>query len=409
MSLETLSAARAEAVWEALAQHVIPGRRRELPIEQSLGAVVADDIRVRHDYPPFDRAVMDGYAVRAADVAAGNTRLSLAGATAAGSRKAESLAPQQCLRINTGAPIPGGADAVVPVEDTHEQDGHVEFHRPARPAENIERCGVLKRKDDLLIRAGTRIQAGTLAALVAAGHTHISVYVRPQVAILCTGDELVPKGQRLDFGQIHDSNSTILEALVRRSGGEVVILGRCPDNVASLRASLELGFANEMLCVSGGMSKGTHDLVPRLLGELGVRWLADGLDLKPGRPARIGRSPQGGWVLGLPGNPVSCAICFVLFGSLILDGLQGLPVRPPPMLRGRLDAALPANGARPMFHPAEWSADDEGSPRLRPVEWRGSGDPFGLATANALIYRPDHAPAAAAGDPVRFLPLDRLR
>jgi len=142
-----------------------------------------------------------------------------------------------------------------------------------------------------------------------------------------------------------------------------------------------------------------------VLEQLGVHWVVEGLNLKPGRPTRIGRAPRGGWVLGLPGNPVSCAVCFLLFGRFILEGLMGLPPKPPPRLSGKLDERMPANGARPMFQPAEWRAGADGEVRVRPIPWRGSGDPFGLAAANALIYRPAEVRAADTGHSVAFVPL----
>jgi len=142
---------------------------------------------------------------------------------------------------------------------------------------------------------------------------------------------------------------------------------------------------------------------------LGVRWLVNGARLRPGKPLRIGHSETGCWVLGLPGNPVSCAVCFLLFGRVVLEGLQGLPVGKPPHVAGSLEADLPAGGERPIYQPAEWSAGSDGEVYLSPLVWRGSGDPFGMAIANALLYRAAGAPAAPRGETVRFIPLDLPR
>jgi molybdopterin biosynthesis enzyme len=209
-------------------------------------------------------------------------------------------------------------------------------------------------------------------------------------------------------GQIHDSSSIALEALIRQAGGETVMFGRCSDDPAALRASLELGLANDLLCITGGMSD-RHDLVPGLLKELGVRWLVHGVHLEAGAPLRIGQAETGCWVAGLPGNPVGCAVGFLLFARVLLEGLQGLPVGKPPHLAGTLEADVPAGGERPMYQPAEWSAGPDGAVRISPLVWRGSGDPFGMAIANALIHRADSAPAAPRGQTVHFIPLDLPR
>ena len=410
MSFETLEAATPDRIWEALRAQVRPGRPRTLPVEETIGCVLAGDARSAQDFPPFDRAVMDGYAVRACNFERGKARLRSVGLIRAGAVLPGPLDVETCIRINTGAPIPSGADAVVMVEQSREAgDGFVELDDHPDVGQYVERQASIRRTGELLAQAGTRISAGTLAALVAAGIDRVEVFSRPRVAQLSTGDELVERGTELKQGQIHDSNSVALEELIRQAGGETVMFGRCPDDPPALRASLELGLANDLLCVNGGMSKGTHDLLPRLLEELGVRWLVNGARLRPGKPLRIGHSETGCWVLGLPGNPVSCAVCFLLFGRVVLEGLQGLPVGKPPHVAGSLEADLPAGGERPIYQPAEWSAGSDGEVYLSPLVWRGSGDPFGMAIANALLYRAAGAPAAPRGETVRFIPLDLPR
>jgi len=409
MTVETLTAATADAVWECLARQVHAGRLIEVPVEHALGAVLAADVRAAHDFPPFDRAVMDGYAVRTADFSDGRAVLRCTGLVRAGAAELPEVAPGTCVQINTGAALPSGADAVVMVEHSRRLgDERVELRDHPTPGQSIERRGALAPREGLLVRAGARVGPGTLAALVAGGVQRVSIFAHPRVAILSTGDEIVANRETLRPGQIHDSNGVMLETLVRRAGGEPVRLGRLPDEPGPLRAALELGLNEDVLCVIGGMSKGTHDLIPGLLEQLGVGWLVSSLNLKPGKPTRIGRS-DGCWVIGLPGNPVSCAVCFLLFARAILEGLQGLGVRRPPHALARLDAEMPANGARPLYQPAEWYIDQHGQPRVCPVLWRGSGDPFGMAVANALIYRPANAAPAPADDAAQFVPLDLPR
>ncbi len=410
MQMQPIAAADPEAVWSALTEHVRPLRARESALAQSFGLVLAGDARADGDYPPFDRAVMDGFGVRLIDVQSAPCTLAIHALVRAGADAPGPLPASSCVQINTGSVIPPGVEAIVPVERARGgADGSVELLESPKPGQHIERAGAHVRRGDLLVRAGVTIDAGALASLAAGGVRELRVYTRPQVALLATGDEVVDASGEIGPGQIADSNSVALEQVLRESGGEPVLFGRCCDEEAALRASLELGLSHDMLCVVGGMSKGTHDLVPRLLEELGVRWIVTSLNLKPGKPMRIGRTLSGGWVLGLPGNPVSCLVCFYLFGRPLLDGLRGAGVRSPVHLRGTLANDLPPNGDRPMFHPAEWSAAPDGSSLLSPIAWRGSGDPFGMTAANALIRRAAGAPGATRGERVQFVPIGPIQ
>ena len=242
------------------------------------------------------------------------------------------------------------------------------------------------------------ITPGALATIAAAGQTTVRVHRRAQVRILTTGDELARPGADLTHGQIYDSNGVMLRELCIAAGADIAGVGHCDDDPRLLDQTLISALEAEVVIVAGGMSKGSHDLVPAALEALGVRWIVRSLDLKPGKPMRIGRSPAGGWVFGLPGNPVSCAVCFLLFARMVIDGLHGVASRPPAKLRCAVRQRVPANGARPMFHPARWWIDAEGQPCLEPIDWRGSGDPFGMSTANALMYRDAHAPAVWEGE-----------
>lgn len=410
MAWQTLKHPTAEQVWDALRDAVQPGPAARVALNAALRATLAQDLNSSLDFPPFDRAVMDGYAVRSADFANGPTRLKSFGLVQAGAKDVLEISSGACARINTGAPLPAGADAVVMVENSREVDGDsVELNDRPTPGQHVERHASLLACGDRIASAGTRVGPGALAAFAAAGVRELSVFRRPGVALLSTGDELVDRDSNPGPGQIFDSNSLALGEFVRAAGGEIVLSGRCPDEPAALRDALARGLDSDLLCVTGGMSKGTHDLVPAALESLGVSWLVDGLNLKPGKPTRIGRSPRGGWVAGLPGNPVSCAVCFLLFCRPILRGLQGLGATPDALLTGISQSSLPKNGARPMFHPAVWSVGPAGENLINPGEWHGSGDPFGLIDANALIARPAHATAAARGEPVRFLAFDLAR
>ncbi len=407
MTHEPLSGARAEQVWDLLAREVRALPPIEIDAANALNFVTAADVRAAFDFPPFDRAVMDGYAVRCEDFSGGQAVLRNAGLIRAGDAATAGVGAGTCVQINTGAPLPAEADAVVIVENSEpREDGTVLLRDEPAPMQNIERRGGIVRKGDLLIRAGSRIGPGALAALIAGGAERISVFTRPRVAVLSTGDEIIPPGEQRDGPQLFDSNGAMLGELILAARGAPLSLGRCPDDAGKLRELFERGLKLDVFCVTGGMSKGSHDLAPQVLEQLGVEWLITSLHLKPGKPTRIGRAPGGCWVLGLPGNPVSCAVCFLLFGRLVLDGLQGLPVRPPVRLRAKLTTPMPGNGKRPLYQPAEWHAAPDGGPAATPLPWRGSGDPFGMTWANALICREESAGPSSAGEPVTILPLD---
>ncbi|MCG3127857.1 MAG: Molybdopterin molybdenumtransferase [Phycisphaerae bacterium] len=398
---QPLSSATAEMVWHELPRHIVGGRLERVASQAACGRVLGEDVALPFDFPPFDRAAMDGFAVRVEDCPGPETTLPSMGLVKAGEPIARVLQSGCCARINTGAPVPDGADAIVMVEDSTDlPDGRVLLRGAPRPGQHIERQGAVGRAGDRLLSRGQRLDAGAVAALAAAGAERVNVFRRPVVGVLATGDELVDAGAQRRGAELFDSNSAGLLAML----GYGWSIGRAPDELAGLTSRLSRGAAEcDLLCITGGMSRGTHDLVPQALESLGVRWIVSGLNMKPGKPTRIGLAPSGAFVLGLPGNPVSCLVCFALFGRMILDGREGLAPAPPPRLRCRLRDSMPANGSRPMFQPACWCVDDDGAACVRPLAWRGSGDPFGLASANALIHRPAGAPPASAGDEVHVV------
>lgn len=397
-----LDGARAEQVWAALAEQVTPLPAVAVAAADALGAVLAAPVCAGHDFPPFDRAVMDGFAVRRDTFQNGAATLRNVGlirADAAGGEQIV-LRPGEptCARINTGAPIPQGADAVVMVERAEETTAGAHLKDDPAPGQHIERRGALRKAGDVVLERGERVTAGGLATIAAAGQAQVSIYRRARVCVLTTGDELVTPGADLAHGQIYDSNGVMLAEFCRAAGADVVSAGRCGDQEAALRETLTHAMKADVVIVAGGMSKGSHDLVPGALEALGVRWLIRSLHLKPGKPTRIGRGPGGAWVFGLPGNPVSCAVCFLLFTRFLIDGLHGLAPRAPRWLKCASQRALDANGARPLFQPARWSIGERGAAQIAPIDWRGSGDPFGMSTANALLYRDANAPAVWEGE-----------
>ena len=296
---------------------------RPLPAEDvelaaALGRVLADDAVADQDLPPFDASAMDGFAV--ADGEAG--RLRVDGESRAGAPASVPVAPGTACRISTGAVVPEGTHAVVPVERTEVRDGEVVVPASERGA-NVRRAGEDVRAGETILRAGTELGAAEVAVLASLGRARVSCGRRPRLAMLATGDELVEPGTKLGPGQIRNSNAYGVAAQAVRAGAQVVERGRVPDEPGATREALGAALAAaDVVCVSGGVSVGPHDHVKPALAELGVVERFWGVRLQPGKPTWFGVG-DGTLVFGLPGNPVSAMVTFHLFARPAVRVLQG--------------------------------------------------------------------------------------
>lgn len=315
---------------------------QELAVAHALGRVLASDIVAAGDVPPFASSAMDGFAVAAGPP---GRRLRIAGESRAGSPAPDPLGAGEAIRISTGAVVPEGADAVVMVERTTEEDGFVTVGADAEPGQNIRLPGEDIREGDIALRAGTRLGPAELGMAVSAGRAIIACTRRPRVAVLATGDELVIAGAPLRPGQIHDSSTVTLAALARRCGAEVVSAARVDDTAAGTRAALASALTGaDVVLVSGGVSVGPHDHVKPALSELGVEESFWRVALRPGKPTWFGvRGDR--LVFGLPGNPVSSMVTFLLFARPALAALQGASGETP-RERAVLAESLPRHPAR---------------------------------------------------------------
>lgn len=395
---------------------VVP-RRVNIPIDRSGGLRLAGDLAADRDYPPFEKSLMDGYAVRCADIIEGQAELRVVGEIPAGNWPGNGIGPGETMAIMTGAPLPPGADGVTPIEDVEARAAigrSVRIIRASRPQRYVAARGSDCRAGAVVLRRGVVMGPAQIAVAASIGAANISCFARPRVAVLGTGDELVSVDRIPGPSQIRDSNTHMLVALLGQLGCEVAEVGNVRDDRESIRQAIRRGMKHDALFITGGMSMGEYDFVPGLLAELGVDVKITKLRIKPGKPFMFGVSPRpdregnGGFVFGLPGNPVSAFICTLRLASRLLARLSGvLPVER--WITGRLSSCLPANGPREFYQPANIavapgrsSATNELA-TITPLAWKGSADIFTLAQANSLLVRAENEPALDQGTIVRAL------
>jgi molybdopterin molybdotransferase len=372
-----------------------------LPVSDALGHVLAQDIRTDREYPPFDRSTRDGYAVRASEATQGAT-LRCMGEIKAGDSVTEALSPGTCIQIMTGAAVPSGADAVVMIEFTRREGDTVTFDRQTQPGQNIVSRGSEARAGDLALAVGLRLGFAELAVAAQVGAASLCCYKKPRVAILSTGDEVVPITETPGPFHIRNSNSVSLAAQIRLGGGEPVSLGNALDRVDDLSAKIEQGLREDILVLSGGVSMGKYDLVESVLKGLGAEFFFDAVAIRPGKPTVFGRC-RGALVFGLPGNPVSTMVTFQLFAIPAIDILNGAEPRPLPFLEATLTESLREKPGLTHFLPArlDWSGS---APHVHALRWQGSGDIAALTRANCFLMVPADHPDISAGEKVSVLP-----
>lgn len=382
-----------------------PLAAEQVAIADALGRVLAEDVAARVDQPPVAVSAMDGYAVRAADVATLPATLRLVGQSAAGGGFVGTLEPGQAVRIFTGAPLPDGADTIVIQENTSAAGGQVSVVSGAAPVGRyIRPAGLDFRAGQVGLAAGRRLTARDIGLAAAMNRPWLKVRRRPRIAILATGDEVVMPGEPMGPSQIASSNSLGLGAFITACGGEAVQLGIAPDNRDALGRMAAGAAGMDLLLTTGGASVGDHDLVREVLGAQGFALDFWKIAMRPGKPlifGRIGATP----VLGLPGNPVSTVICATVFLRPAMAVMLGEPAAAEPTERALLAAALPGNDERQDYLRATLSRDDAGRLLARPFERQDSSMLANMAHADCLIVRPPHAPAAEAGAAVDIVRL----
>ena len=373
-----------------------------VPLPAALGRVLAEDVAARVAHPPLDVSAMDGYAVRAAEVAQ-PARLAVIGESAAGHPFAGTVAAGQAVRIFTGAPIPAGADAVVMQEDTVREGDAVQINAATAPGRHVRVRGLDFLPGQAGLAAGTVMGPRQIALAAAMNVPWLLVRRRPRVAVLSTGDEIAMPGEPMGTAQLASSNGPGLAALVTAMGGEAVQLGIARDSRDSLDAMVAAAAGCDLLVTSGGASVGDYDLVQGVLADHGMTLDFWKIAMRPGKPLMFGALKHVP-VLGLPGNPVSAMVCAYVFLVPMLRALQGLGGGLP-IQQAALTADLRANDARQEYMRARLDRDGEGRLLATPHTRQDSAVVSGLAAATGLVIRPPHAPAAKAGDTVAVIAL----
>lgn len=384
-----------------------------LPAEQAeltdvRGRVLAENIASDIDSPPHDKSVVDGYAIVAPLEAPAQLRV-LEEITA-GQLPTQAVTPGAATRIMTGAPMPPGANAVVMVERTENVEVNdrrdVRILQSPQPGQNIMRRAQSMRRGEVVIAAGCVLRAIELGLLAEVGRSAVAVFPRPTVAVLATGNELIPGDHVPAAGQIRNSNGPMLASLAAQIGGAPDDLGIARDELADLMEKVRIGLAADVLVLSGGVSAGVLDLVPQVLAAAGVREVFHKVNLKPGKPLWFGvkdDGPHRTLVFGLPGNPVSSLVCFELFVRPALLKLAGHKDCVQQPVQASLTKEHAQRGERVTYWPSRLEVTAAGARLITPLPWQGSGDLRTLADANALAIFPAGDRQFAAGDRVGVL------
>ena len=375
-------------------------------LADGVGRVLAADLSAPRDQPPAAVSAMDGYAVRAADLAAGEAVLDVIGEVPAGAGFAGEVTAGQAVRIFTGAVLPQGADAIAIQEDTEPAGPdrvRVRVRGSVAPGTFVRPAGLDFRVGEVLLPAATQLGPRDLGLAAAAGHVWLPVRRRARVGVLGTGDELVRPGTAPGPSRIVGSNNVTLAAMVAAWGAQAHDLGLAPDRADALAESVAAAQGLDLLLTSGGASVGDYDLVQSALGPAGLELDFWKIAMRPGKPlifGRLGTVP----LLGLPGNPVSAGVCAALFARAAIRVMHGLPPEPP-AITAVLGTDLPANDRRQDYLRARLAFDDSGRQVATPWPKQDSSMFALFARADGLIVRPPHDPPRSAGDPVRVVPL----
>ena len=383
------------------AQRLTPLPTDSAPLSRAHGLVLAEDVTALLPLPPMTQSAMDGYALRSTDVAAATdarpVALPISGESAAGSQPCP-LPPGRCMRIFTGAPLPAGADAVQIQENVSREDEAVVFAAPLKAGANVRQAGEEVHQGQVLLPAGTRLDARSLSIAASVGHAELRVHRRLRAAVIVTGDELVAPGSPRAGGQIFESNGTYLQHFLAELGADCASVNHCPDQPGPLRDAITQALSQaDLLLLSGGASVGDRDFSRAAVTECGVVEDFWKVAQKPGKPLSFGLGPQGQCVFVLPGNPASVHACAQVHVRSAICRMQG--AGPPPVVTARITHAQRGDGRREWLLRADYQLDADGL-HVEVLPRQASHMLSNLSRARALLRIPAGA-ALAPGDPVQ--------
>lgn len=374
---------------------------------QALGRVLAEEVCANRDQPPYDISAMDGYALRSTDLGKVPAVLQIVEDIKAGDRPAKTLAPGQCARIMTGAPLPQGADAVIRVEDTQAlPDNRAQINLAVKSGNDIRRLGENMRSGEVVLSSGTYITPGVVGVLATVKHAQVQVCRRPRVAILSTGNELEGLDEPVNPDKIPDANSYALLAQVQALGIEPALLGIARDDPDELAHYLRRGLEYDVLLVSGGTSVGVHDYVRPTIEALGVQMLFWRVEMKPGHPVAFGKAGDK-IIFGLPGNPVSSMVCFEQFVAPALRRMMGYTRIHRRTLQTRLAHNVKHRLGRTEFIRVTL-VQEQGGYAANSTGAQGSGMLLSMARADGLLVVPSDSNGLEAGSMVTVQLLDGM-
>jgi molybdopterin molybdotransferase len=369
---------------------------RDVPIAEALGRVLVEDVAAERDVPGFANSAMDGFAVRSGPA---GRELRIVGESRAGTPSDRPVGEGEAVRISTGAAVPDGADAILPVEEAEERGDVVVVGVDLPPGNSVREAGEDLRRGAVVLHAGCVLGAAELGIAVEAGRATVRVARAPRVAVLATGDELVAPGEPLRHGQLHNSNAVTLAALARGTGAEVVSVGEVRDDAEATRAAIAGALDGaDVLLLTGGVSVGPHDHVKPALEANGVEEVFWRVAMRPGKPLWFGRRGAQ-LVFGLPGNPVSAMVCFLLFARAALRAMQGAPAAPP---RRRAVLGAPVARQRSRDEAVRVRIDDG---HVVPTGPQGSHQLHSMLGAEALAIVPRGEGEMPAGAEVEIEPI----
>jgi molybdopterin molybdotransferase len=369
---------------------------------RALGRILAENIRGDRNYPPFNRATRDGFALRAADAPAVGTRLRLIGESRAGAPFNGTVEPGTAVQIMTGAALPRGTNTIVMVEHARVEGDSVVVDKVPQASAHFVLEGQESRVGESVVDKGKRVGYAELAMAAQVGRSQMLVAKKPRVAILSTGDEIVPLGHPMQKCQIRNSNSISLAAQIALVGGEPWILNNAPDDLPKLRASLEEALAADIVVVTGGVSVGKYDHVEQVLRDLGAEFYFDAVAIRPGKPAVFGFCNQTP-IFALPGNPVSTMVTFELLVAPAIELLSGFTPFPLTLLKAKLSHPLDEKPPFAHFIPARLSWPD-GEAVVEAIHWEGSGDIGSVVRGNCFLAVHESKLKYAAGEYANVLP-----